>query len=191
ACVSGARAYRIQNSEIHRRNPPAPHHQTRRSACRRLPSPPRDASAARRRDQESPRLPSANLRRPASPPRRRSAGLLPCQSASNLLLLLDRQRDVRRVCSRSIDLLRGGLKVGLFREKDVWHKTLRIAIDHGKPRALNLDHDPVTALERVVVRRKANLVMVDLVCRQRFGFFPAIQISTTKHVAGDHELKTR
>src|SRR5678816_769926 len=85
-------------------------------------------------------------------------------------------------------LLRGWLKVGLFREEDVGNEGLWIPIDHREPRALNLDHDAVTTFERVIVRRKSDLVLVDGICCQRFGFLKAFQIPRAKHVAGDHEL---
>src|SRR6185369_14989742 len=92
--------------------------------------------------------------------------------------------------SRSKYLLRGGLEVGLFCLEDVRDKTLRIAIDHRKPRALHLDHDPVPTLERVVIRRKSDLVVLNRVCDQRFRLLETLQISRAKYVTGNHELIT-
>src|ERR1044072_2727133 len=92
------------------------------------------------------------------------------------------------MASRAKYFLRGRFKVTLFREEDVGDEGLRISIDYRKPRALNLNHDAVATLEGVIVRRKSDLVLVDSVCRKRFGFLKALQIPRAKHVSGDHEL---
>ena len=50
----------------------------------------------------------------------------------------------------SIDALCGFAIVVLVSQKYIWHKVLRIAIDHRKPSALHLDHDAMAAAEGVM-----------------------------------------
>src|ERR1044072_2851040 len=91
---------------------------------------------------------------------------------------------------RSKYFLCGRLKVRLLRHEDVGNKSLRVPIDHRKPRALDLDHNSMATPERVVVRRKPDLVMVNRVRSQRLRLFKALQIATAKNVSRDHELIT-
>ena len=77
-----------------------------------------------------------------------------------------RHRDVRRIPARAEHSLGRRLKVRLFREEDVRHESLRVAIDHREPSALNLHHDPVSLLEDVIVGRKSDLVVQHRVRRE-------------------------
>src|SRR5687768_6048210 len=90
--------------------------------------------------------------------------------------------------ARTKDFLDGWLKVRLLRQEYVGDKCLRVAIDHWKPGALHLDHDAVSFFESMIVGGKRDLVMINCVGRERFRLFEALQITSTKNVARNHEL---
>src|SRR5947208_1398944 len=53
------------------------------------------------------------------------------------------QRQAGRVIRRTQNAMRGLLEVFGFGEVNIWNKRLRIAVDEGKPSALNLHHQSV------------------------------------------------
>src|SRR5258708_22734773 len=98
------------------------------------------------------------MRESAPAPRRpaEGAGLI---SVSRSCRTLDRQKNMRCELFASIDALRGLAIVVLVSQKYIWHKVLRIAIDHREPRALHLHHDAVPLQENMIVGGKADLVV--------------------------------
>jgi hypothetical protein len=67
-----------------------------------------------------------------------------------------RDLDARGLGRRAVHAVRRRAEVPGRRLEDVRHERLRVAVDDREPRALDLDHDPVAALERVVLGVQAN-----------------------------------
>src|SRR5688572_29876669 len=84
--------------------------------------------------------------------RRQSAtysSLPPRKSDSSLGRRQDAELQAGGMFGRMVDPLRGPLVVFRFREVDVRHERLRIAIDQREPGALDLHHQPMTLAEAV------------------------------------------
>ena len=87
--------------------------------------------------------------------------------------------------------VRGFLK-GFFTALVYIRKGLRIPVDQGKPAALNLDHNLMAHLKRMVHIRKNKLHFCDFTRHKRLRIFEAVpvlspeDISTYKHLVASH-----
>ena len=74
---------------------------------------------------------------------------------------------MRRKSFRPEDALAGRDVIRLPGQENIIDISLGIAVIEGKPSALDLDHDPVSLEETVVVLVQVHHVLADLVCRDR------------------------
>ena len=80
------------------------------------------------------------------------------------------------------------LKILYLRMIDI-HKLLGISVDHWKPGALNLHHDPVSLSETVALASKVKLDLGHLVRNQRLRMFKAVSVFTSKDFTGKKHLE--
>ena len=83
-----------------------------------------------------------------------------------------------------------GCEIGIGRFENIGHVFLRVAIDVGKHRALNVDHDPVPFLERVANRLKWQINRRDFVGYEGLGRLKALTEPTPHDLTADHLLVT-
>src|SRR6185436_11813738 len=90
-------------------------------------------------------------------------------------------RNIRRILPRAKHLLRCACEVRLLRQKDVRHESLRVAIDHRKPRALHLHHYPVTLEEDMVVGGESNFIASHRIRYDWLRLLKAVAVSAAQH----------
>src|SRR5262245_39722643 len=81
------------------------------------------------------------------------------------------------------------LKIRLFREEDVGHESLRVAINYWKPCALRLRHDFVSLQEDMIIGGESDLVACYRIWSNRLGLLEAVAVAPAQYIACDHQLK--
>src|ERR1700730_5681685 len=99
----------------------------------------------------------------------------------------DRQHDGGWVLFRAVNALGGFYEVG-FRGVGNIYKLLRVAIDQGKPSALDLYHDAMAAAKRVIDVGQGKVQRSRLVGGERLGLFEAVAELSTEWLAADQLL---
>src|SRR5580700_9466908 len=95
---------------------------------------------------------------------------------------------VGRLRGGAVDALRGFDEICGFGLVNAGDEFLRVAVDHGKPRGLNLDHHAVTFQEDVVVVAQRDFPFCGLVGGERVRFFVILEIAAAAHFHGDGEF---
>ena len=102
-------------------------------------------------------------------------------------LLEDRKLYRRSMLSRPVDPLRGFLKV-LSPRFGNFHELLRIAVHQRKPRTLHMNHNPVSATERMVDIRQLEFDLLHFARRERLGLFETLSELAPEGLAANELL---
>ena len=97
---------------------------------------------------------------------------------------------MRRQFRGGVHALDRGNEVACFRHIDAADKALRIAINHRKPCGLDLNHQPVTLEEHVVVIAKRNGEVRRLICDQRLRMRVALVVAAAPNFHRDRQQLT-
>ena len=93
--------------------------------------------------------------------------------------------DVARIPFGSIHAVGDLDEIVFVRFEDVRHVLLRIAVDEGEPRALDVYHDAVSPLERVQNIPQFKRNFGDLIGHERFGLLIAFPETSAKDFGAD------
>src|SRR5690242_5456665 len=102
----------------------------------------------------------------------------------------DRKDEMGRERLRSVDPLGGFPEIAGSRLENVGDERLRIPIDHRKPGALYLNHEPVALREPVVTVSEADRVRGRLPRNERLRFPETVPEARAEDFAGHHHLVT-
>src|SRR5215510_3141180 len=104
------------------------------------------------------------------------------------LLLQNWQRDVCGPIGGTVHTLGRILKVGVASPEDIRDKRLRIAVHERKPGGLNLQHDPMAFLKRVIHVWQRERDLGDLARLHRFGLVVAAAEAGAKRFTAHKHL---